>query len=604
MGACDPQLQPKRHLTILATNDIHGSVEPQDSRYGPVGGMAFWSGVVRSIRQGISQKYGRSGGVLVVDSGDQFQGTLLSNYSEGELVFDTMNAVGYDAAITGNHDYDFGPKGWLDDKVNSKNPDKNPRSVIETLAQRAKFPLVSANTFLRASIRDAEGNPIEVDNSGCTPKAGSPAIDWSRAERPSFLQPYVIKKVAGVRVAIIGIDNPSTPQTTTPENVSDLCFRNEFESYRDVRAELQGKADVFIMLLHDGDASNEFNLTTLLNQLAALPGYEPGHAVDAILAGHTHFVNNVSVHGIPGIQDSHNGQAFGRIDLVWDAEHKTLSAADTRQYAGVYLDHEHCDKKAEDAGFCAVIVPQTAGARPTVAYEGVPVVEDAHILDLVARAKKDLAPMAERIVGTADQKLDVDRISESPLADALTDSFREVSGADIAFLNTGGLRTSIPAGPVRYADLFEVLPFSNHGLVVGPMTAQNVVSLLARSIRTCGNFGALMQSGLRVTYTRDCARAENGEDTHAQLTHVETLSGEVILDTARGIEVPANRTFLVATLDFLAAGGSGFTGFRGAPLIHDLGILREVLTEKFVATPAHWSGGVDGRWKQAIPSAR
>ena len=112
-----------RSITILATNDIHGGIEPQkgpkeNDKLGAlnvVGGLAFFSGAVKSIRRGIQNKYGDKGGVLVVDAGDQFQGTLISNYTEGSLVFSAMDDVGYDAVITGNHDYDFGPHDWLID---------------------------------------------------------------------------------------------------------------------------------------------------------------------------------------------------------------------------------------------------------------------------------------------------------------------------------------------------------------------------------------------------------------------------------------------------------------------------------------------------------
>ncbi len=101
-------------ITILATNDIHGGIEPNVSKDGTSeGGLAAFSGTVQAIKTGLKSKLGDQVGVLVVDAGDQFQGTLISNYNEGRLVLQTMSQVGYDVAITGNHDYDFGPVGWL-----------------------------------------------------------------------------------------------------------------------------------------------------------------------------------------------------------------------------------------------------------------------------------------------------------------------------------------------------------------------------------------------------------------------------------------------------------------------------------------------------------
>jgi len=137
----------------------------------------------------------------------------------------------------------------------------------------------------------------------------------------------------------------------------------------------------------------------------------------------------------------------------------------------------------------------------------------------------------------------------------MTDLLRQLSAADVAFINTGGIRTSLLQGDVTYEALFRVLPFNNHGVVIGPMSIPTLLKALSRSTQTCGDYGALMQSGLKVQYEKDCTG--NGHvDTNAKLTHVETLGGRVLFDIATG--GPASSDSLtVATLDFLAAGGSG-----------------------------------------------
>src|SRR4249919_2142276 len=72
-------------ITILATNDLHGGVEPSLDHFGDsgkaIGGMALYGGIVRSIKRGVRNGWGANGGVVVVDSGDQFQGSLISNYT-------------------------------------------------------------------------------------------------------------------------------------------------------------------------------------------------------------------------------------------------------------------------------------------------------------------------------------------------------------------------------------------------------------------------------------------------------------------------------------------------------------------------------------------
>src|SRR5690606_15505510 len=84
-------------VSIIGTNDIHGTIQPKkvsivkDQPAKLVGGMAFFAGAMKAIRDGVEKKYGEKGGVLLLDGGDQFQGTLLSNYSEGHLMFSLMN---------------------------------------------------------------------------------------------------------------------------------------------------------------------------------------------------------------------------------------------------------------------------------------------------------------------------------------------------------------------------------------------------------------------------------------------------------------------------------------------------------------------------------
>lgn len=579
-----------RTITVLATNDIHGGIEPQAGPNGTglTGGLAIFSGAVKAIKQGLQQKYADKAGVLVVDAGDQFQGTLISNYTEGSLIFSAMNDVGYDAAITGNHDYDFGPHGWLVDSVKDQdpaNPDQDPRGVIKELASKASFPILSANTYYRASLADSTGKTIDAASAGCVPKDKTQQIDWTKAKHPEFLKPYLIKEVAGVRVALVGLDNPATPTMTTPDNVTDLCFRDEAASYEEVREQLEGKADVFVIIVHDGNSNNEFNGSNLASQLYA---YSP-KAVDAIVAGHTHFIHNVRIGNIPVIQSGHGGERFGRIDIVYNATTGAVEHDKVTSMAGGQLDYAACDQNV--ASFCQVLPDQSG-----VSYEGVPVVADQKIVAKIAAQKEIIAPMAGRVLGEADAPLTVDRIAESSLADALTDSFREISHADVAIMNTGGLRTDLKQGLITYSDLFEVIPFNNHGYVVGPMPAAKLIALLTRSIQTCGSYGALMQSGLKVSFSRNCA--QQPVDSKAQLLHVETLAGEIVLDTAKGVTPSDGRIFNVATLDFLTEGGSGYTDFIGTPLISDLGVIREVLSNALALHPAHWSGGIDNRWLQ------
>ena len=154
-----PLAAGERRITILGTNDLHGGLEssPPSSRGGPrLGGMALWSGVVAAIRRGVAARDGDRGGVVLVDAGDQFQGTLVSNIDEGKTVIAAMmrvgrvgTQVGYDAIVPGNHDYDFGPLGW---KVDEAQTAAERRGALEARVQQLSAggeSFISPNTFLR-----------------------------------------------------------------------------------------------------------------------------------------------------------------------------------------------------------------------------------------------------------------------------------------------------------------------------------------------------------------------------------------------------------------------------------------------------------------------
>jgi len=576
----------ERLITILGTNDIHGGIEPYPNKDGKAqGGLHLWGGIAKAIRAGLAKKYPGQSGVLTVDAGDQFQGTLLSNYDEGELVFRAMSEIGYDAVVPGNHDYDFGPSGWDIDQSDDK---AKRREAFNKIIKTAKFPLISANTFLIDSLN------VEVDHDNCRPKDESKEIDWKSAKVPGFLRPYVIKEVAGVRVALIGIDNPHTHGTTTADNVADLCFGQEIEHYTRTREALEGQADVFVLVIHQGNAKTDKDLSPIMEKLTS-----PRRLVDAVVSGHTHWYYNEKFNGVPAIQSGYGGSSFGRIDLVWDTQKKALVDGKMRSVAGVKIFEKDCDAFAAknlSADFCVA-------SKGKVAYEGVEFSADQKIAGWIAAARKKIAPLAEQHIGHAHEDLPRDRIRESPLANAMTDVFREASKADVATLNTGGLREVIKKGDVTYEELFKVIPFNNHGVVVGPMTVEKILALLDKSIKTCGTYGALMQSGLRVQFRRDCngPAVTDGLDPKAKLVRVETLDGTILYDEMAGIPEEAPKRLKVATLDFLAAGGSGFDGFKGEKILSDMGVLREVLVKQFKVKPADWKGGTDGRWKNELP---
>lgn len=584
-------------ITILATNDIHGGLEASyEKKEGPLGGMAHWAGVVNAIRAG--RREAPRSDVFVLDAGDQFQGTLVSNTNEGRLMLDAMIKVGYDAVIPGNHDYDFGPKGWLKDTIDPNEPASKSKEVFAELSERAKgtFPFLSANTYLVSSLR-AKGakKPLAknaIKNNFCEADKGVD-IDWTKAQHPSFLGDYKILTSPRLkaRVAVIGLDNPKTATQTMFENVSDLCFRSPYDTYMELRTQLADKADVFIIVIHDGNTDKTFEASKLAEKL--LNNGNP--LVDAVIAGHTHFFNNEKPGGVPVIQSRFGGRYFGRIDLFWSPTKKLLRNS-TKQYAALRMYHDKCDKFATD--FCKAENGQ-------VLYENHAVVEDQQITDQIKAARLDLKGIDTELVAHVHDEMVRDRILESPLTNVVVDGMLSVARlkhpeTDVALINASGVRADLPAGPITFDQFFMMLPFNNKELVVGPMKTTELVDLLKYSIKTCGAFGTLVPAGLRVNFLRTCPEKNGDLDSEAKLLKVEQVlkagGTKVLFDAENNIEPKAGDQLIVATLDFLTAGGEGFTQLA-LPKIEDIGVAREELFKLWKQNPPDWGKeNLDGRW--------
>jgi 2',3'-cyclic-nucleotide 2'-phosphodiesterase (5'-nucleotidase family) len=456
--------------------------------------------------------------------------------------------------------------------------------VIEKLAKKARFPMVSANTYLKASLKTVTGDRVSVASQGCQPLATpSTPIDWSVAQQPQFLKPYTIVKKAGVRIALIGIDNSGTAQITTQANVSDLCFADEVETYKRVRESIKDQADVFVLMIHQGDAKVPGELTKIVNKLTS--GSTP--LVDAVISGHTHFTTQSRFKGgIFAIQSGAEGEAFGRIDLYFNSETKKIEHQKSMSIAGAELFHEACDSHAY---FCKI---DTSG---DLKYETIKVTISSAIDTLVANVRKEISGLADTILTTSDGDLKKSRTDENALGNALSDTMRSLTKTDFAFINSGGIRTEITGTSVTYEKLFDVLPMNNHGVIMKSVQWSTLKKLLSLSIQSCGVRGALNISGMKITFKRNCKTALNQEDKNAELVSVTKSDGTVLFKND-GTEIDPETAFSVTTIDFLANGGSGYAAFSEAKIDQDFGILREKMVDYLKANHTPWTSKIDNRY--------
>lgn len=136
------EVNSEHKLTILHTNDQHSRIEPFDSSYtrNPnQGGFARRAALIQKIRS-------EEKNLLLLDSGDIFQGTPYFNFFGGELEFKLMSMMGYDASIMGNHDFDNGLEGF------------------KKVLPNAKFPFICSNYDFKNTILDGQTIPYKIFN--------------------------------------------------------------------------------------------------------------------------------------------------------------------------------------------------------------------------------------------------------------------------------------------------------------------------------------------------------------------------------------------------------------------------------------------------------
>jgi 5'-nucleotidase len=487
-------------VSIVGTNDLHGRVER-------VAGLA---GHVDVLRARAKQA---GGAVVLVDAGDLFQGTLESNLKEGAAVIAAYNHVGYDAVCIGNHEFDFGPVG---DAVTTQGLADDPRGALKARAAEARFPFLAANTL--------------EETTGA-------AVAWKNV-RPAALL-HVGEGPTKVPLGVVGVTTIETPQTTIASNLQGLRFVELAERVAHHASELRRSgARVVVVLAHAGGRCAEHSDTHDLTSCDAdaevmkLAAALPVGAVDVIVAGHTHQTMAHVVNGIAIIESWANGRGFGRVDLDVDPSGKAAT-----KLVQVHPPRRLCgDGSATD-------VDTIEACRPAP-YEGTVPVIDRGVLAAVAPFLADAKARRSVSLGVvveAEIPRGYDR--ESPLGNLFTDLMLEaVPEASVAVMNGGGIRANLPAGPLVYGSVFEMMPFDNRIATV-TMTVSELQALLARNLAVTKKGGLLSIAGVQVTIRCD---AEGRAD--------------VVLSDRQARPLAQETPLRVVTTDFVAVGGDGGLG--------------------------------------------
>jgi 2',3'-cyclic-nucleotide 2'-phosphodiesterase (5'-nucleotidase family) len=503
-------------FTILHNNDFHGQLEPSGSNPG----LARLANTVNSVRAAVGE-----GNVLLVDAGDEMQGSLLSNIWQGVPVIDAYNTMGYDAATFGNHEFDWG------------------QDVLRARVDEAAFPYVSAN--------------IVVNDTGDCTGAG-----WTS---PDFATPYTLVTVGDptpVTVAFIGVTSQETPYITIAEATAGLCFKDPAASIIHYYDELKAQADVVVVLSHLGlnDGGYGYGFSVYGDKTLAQKLIDAGKPANLIIGGHSHtnLTDAVIVGSTTIGQAYYNGRKVGRADItvgtdgsvgvVWND--LSIGLTDPQDTAVADLIYEY----ANDPDYLALI-------NQPIGYSQV---------DLLRNYNGD-AMMGDFV--------------DDAIYGALNADAESLNDVDMFFNNAGGIRIDWcdiedPANPgtyiwsstpadcqaeglwthdpmlLTYGQMFQILPFGN-ATIVGDMTGAQILDLINQSATLFK--GAIQPSGIRYSYYRYSDALPGPQPWAWGGYDVEVYNK----DTDAWEPLDLTRTYRVGTNEFLApAGQDGYVQFK------------------------------------------
>ena len=356
----------------------------------------------------------KSNHVVLVDNGDAIQGEPIGTMTQGKTIVELMNKVGYDIVTIGNHEFDYGMENFLD------------------LAQNvSEHPYISVNFCYK-------GEPV--------------------------FAPYAIREFDGVKIAFVGITTPRTTTSSTPKYFQDEEGNFVYTFLQDDSGELLYNA---VQKAVDDARAEGAQYVVAMGHMGIEESCSPWMS--------TEIITNTT--GIDFFLDGH--------------AHETEPCNEVKNKAGDTVLRVGCGTKLSNIGWAKI---GTDGKLSTGLYRwdiDVPAPEllglTGEVADAVNASAAELDAALGTVVASSQVELYINdpvqtdvrliRTVETNLGDLCADAYRAMTGADVAFVNGGGIRVSIPAGDITMNDIYKVHPFGN-ALCMVEVSGQQILDAL------------------------------------------------------------------------------------------------------------------------------
>ncbi|MDT8990006.1 bifunctional UDP-sugar hydrolase/5'-nucleotidase UshA [Curvibacter sp. APW13] len=499
-------------LTVLHTNDHHGRFwKNGDGEYG----MAARKTLIDHVRREVAAQGGYT---LLLDGGDINTGVPESDTQDAEPDFKGMKAIGYDAMAVGNHEFD------------------KPLPVLRKQIAWAGFPVLSANIY----------------------KGGQ-----------RLFTPYTVLERGGLKIAVLGLTTDDTKKMVDPANVEGVEFRRPAAEAAALLPELKGQAHLVFAATHMGhypDGQRGVNAPGDVEMAREVKG------LDLIVGGHSQNPvcmleqmgaakrNEAYVPGTPCQPDRQNG--------TW-----IVQAHEWGKYVG-RADFEYTGGELKLVKYALLPVNlmktvKGADGKDTKQPYTERIAEDPAMLALLQPYQDKGRAALDAVVGESDGVLNGKRedVRSKPtnMGVFIATVMMHKAKADLAIMNSGGVRDSMPAGKLTYKDVLKVQPFGNMVSVV-ELKGSELTTYLEAAMKMSPGSGAFPQfAGVRIV-------AEGGK---------------LVSASVRGAPIDPTRTYRLALNNFQANGGDGYPKLSTHPGYVNTGfvdadVMREYLSKNKV----------------------
>ena len=397
-------------ISILHTTDLHGHILPTTDYDGTTdrGGLARCVTQIRRWRR-------QNPNSILIDVGDVYQGTDVSLRNKGELMIDLFNHLKYDAWVIGNHEFD-----WTIEPFHQA-------------LQSSAMPVLAANTVLE----------------------GKPAGEFPDAKHPlAKIRPYIIKEIAGIKLAIIGVTTPGMSFWLPREFTAGIDFQHPVEPVRRAIAKAKGDgADVIVLTGHMG-LKPRTRGDDFANTVVALTLEFPD--VAAFIAGHTHqAISSRLTNNVLFTQADHFGIHVGRVDLLFDRTSRKLLR---REAICELMDNRfHPDQ--------VVISRVGSQLAESAAALAQPIGELAEVLR--AQSRPGHPSDIEKLIGAA-------------IMESLLERNVAIDGVIHGVFDSNA---QLVAGPKTISDIWNIIPYENY-LVTAELTSEEIQAIMEETYET------------------------------------------------------------------------------------------------------------------------